>query len=246
MSTLNEYYKVMCARYGEEHIMGVFLYGSQNYNLATENSDVDAKAIYIPSLAEIAADKKPISKEFELENGAHIEVKDIRLMCRMWKKQNINFVEILFTDYCVINPMYLEEWNEFTSCRELTARYNVYQTVVSSYWQAKNTIKSEGITGKQYVNAQRLVEFFEKYLGKANLSYKECITVDDKNAEIYKNLKKNCELMSADNPLVQKVKADLDKFFNFIETNKNEYDICSPIVDNFLVDTTVKALRKLG
>ena len=34
----------------EERIIGVFLYGSQNYGFATEESDIDSKAIIIPSV----------------------------------------------------------------------------------------------------------------------------------------------------------------------------------------------------
>lgn len=42
----------LAAEYGEEHILNITLYGSQNYNINTELSDVDVKAIYIPSLRE--------------------------------------------------------------------------------------------------------------------------------------------------------------------------------------------------
>ena len=45
---VKEHYMYLLANYPERSILGVFLYGSQNYNLATENSDVDTKAIYIP------------------------------------------------------------------------------------------------------------------------------------------------------------------------------------------------------
>jgi predicted nucleotidyltransferase len=41
---------VLDAGYAEDQIIGVFLYGSQNYGLATEDSDVDTKVVIIPTL----------------------------------------------------------------------------------------------------------------------------------------------------------------------------------------------------
>ena len=40
--------------YPEHQILGIFVYGSQNYNIATENSDVDTKAIIVPTLYNLA------------------------------------------------------------------------------------------------------------------------------------------------------------------------------------------------
>ena len=66
-----------------------------------------------PTLDEIAAGVAPISKELSYGNrGEHIEVKDIRLMCQMWKKQNMNFLEILYTKFFVLNPKYADIFNQ--------------------------------------------------------------------------------------------------------------------------------------
>jgi len=107
---LFSYYQKLLKHYPEGSILGVFLYGSQNYNFSWEGSDIDAKAIYIPTMKEIALLKQPISKEYHMSNGAHVEVKDIRLMWQMWKKQNMNFVEVLFTDYYLIHKWYTDKW----------------------------------------------------------------------------------------------------------------------------------------
>ena len=84
-------------------VFGIYLQGSQNYMLETENSDIDTKCIVIPSLSDIVLNKEPISKTIVLENNEHIDVKDIRIMFDIFKKQNINFIEILFTKYKIIN-----------------------------------------------------------------------------------------------------------------------------------------------
>lgn len=41
---------VLAAGYTEKQILGIFVYGSQNYGTATENSDVDTKAVIIPTM----------------------------------------------------------------------------------------------------------------------------------------------------------------------------------------------------
>ncbi|MBQ5473947.1 MAG: nucleotidyltransferase domain-containing protein, partial [Lachnospiraceae bacterium] len=107
--TLFHYYQVLMRHYPEDSIMGVFLYGSQNYNFDTPTSDIDAKAIYIPTYEEMVNLKEPVSRVYGTDYG-NVEVKDIRLMWKMWKKQNINFVEILFTDYYLTNKNYTNLW----------------------------------------------------------------------------------------------------------------------------------------
>ena len=93
------------AGYKRENILGIFAYGSQNYGVATENSDWDTKAIIVPDWQNLVL-RPPVSMEIHLANEEHCEVKDIREIVNMFKKQNINFVEILFTEYKWINPLY--------------------------------------------------------------------------------------------------------------------------------------------
>ena len=80
--------------------------GSMNYNLEYEESDMDTKAILVPTLDELVHNYKPISYTHVRKNEEHIDFKDIRLMFDCFRKQNINFIEILFTDYFWINDLY--------------------------------------------------------------------------------------------------------------------------------------------
>lgn len=172
--TLYEYYEELMTHYSSGSILGVFLYGSQNYQFSWEGSDIDAKAIYIPRLEEIALLKQPVSREYHMSNGAHVEVKDIRLMWQMWKKQNMNFVEILFTDYYLTHKWYTNKWETISALNEQIAHYNPSYAVTSAYYQAYNTLK-QGLTGKKVANAMRISIYLNKYLqGK---SYKECMSL---------------------------------------------------------------------
>ena len=127
----NEVVKYMGGR--DDLVFGVFLYGSQNYGLDTPDSDVDTKAIVLPSIEDIALNKKPISKEHYMNNGEHTNITDFRLWMEQLRKQNINILESLFTGYCIINPEYQDIYKEMVSHREDIAHYDVERAVASAY-----------------------------------------------------------------------------------------------------------------
>ena len=161
--------------YKEENILGIFAYGSQNYNLDTEDSDWDTKAIVVPSFRDLVLEDT-VSEQIEIYNiyngiyccdkdstGEHCEVKDIREMVNMFKKQNINFIEILFTEYKWINPIYKDIWKKyFEDNRERIAYYDMYKTLESICGQSLHTIKQNPTNGKKIANAYRLYIFLMK------------------------------------------------------------------------------------
>lgn len=110
-------------------VLGVFLQGSQNYGLDYEGSDIDTKAIVIPSFEDFVLNKKPASTTLILPSNEHIDVKDIRLMHECFRKQNINFIEILFTKYRYMNPDYEALYQPMFNNNEKIAHYNNYAAV---------------------------------------------------------------------------------------------------------------------
>ena len=72
--------------FSEDSIVGIFLQGSQNYDLDYEGSDIDTKLIVCPTFKEIAFNKKPISTTHVMENNEHIDFKDIRLYINEFRK----------------------------------------------------------------------------------------------------------------------------------------------------------------
>lgn len=58
--------------------VGLFLQGSQNYNLDYEGSDIDTKAIMLPSFSDFVLNAKPLSTTHIMENNEHVDFKDIR------------------------------------------------------------------------------------------------------------------------------------------------------------------------
>lgn len=166
--------------------------GSQNYGLDiyTEEykSDIDTKMLVIPSLEDIVYNKKPISTTYILPNNEHTDIKDIRLYFDNFKKQNINFVEILFSNYYIINPKYQDLWDELIKNRENIAHYNYNQTLrciagmsmekkkalCHPYPTIKEKIDKYGYDGKQLHHIIRMNDFIYAYT--RNKLYKECLT----------------------------------------------------------------------
>lgn len=109
--------------------VGIFLYGSQNYGLDTPASDVDSKIIVLPSFRDLILNRKPVSHVLNLPDGEHCEVKDIRLMFDCFKKQNINFLEILFTRWKIMNPEYEDLFKPIFDHRENIASYDNYAAI---------------------------------------------------------------------------------------------------------------------
>ena len=115
-------------------VVGVFLQGSQNYELDYEGSDIDTKAIVLPSFRDFILNKKPVSTTHILETNEHVDIKDIRLMFECFKKQNINFLEILFTKYYVLNPAFAKIYQPMLDNAERIAHYNNYAAVYPKHW----------------------------------------------------------------------------------------------------------------
>lgn len=95
-------------------VVGIFVQGSQNYGLDIYDkdymSDLDSKAIVLPKFEDFVDGKEPVSTTIILPNNEHIDVKDIRVMFDIFKKANCNFLEILFTEFCIINPKYYSQF----------------------------------------------------------------------------------------------------------------------------------------
>lgn len=168
-------------------VVGVFLQGSWNYGLGYEGSDVDTKAIVLPSIDDVILNKKPVSFTHIMENNEHLDIKDIRLMFECFRKQNINFLEILFTKYKVMNPKYEKLYQPMFDIREDVARYDeraALNSVVGMMFEKlkalkhpyptiKDKIEKFGYDPKQLHHIVRCEDFFDKYIH--GLTYERCL-----------------------------------------------------------------------
>ena len=172
-------------------VFGVYLQGSQNYNLDLDTpeykSDIDSKAIILPSFEGFVKGASGISTTHIMENEEHIDLKDIRNMFSTFKKQNVNFIEILFTDFYVSNPEFIEENNKLreladgiSSCHPAQAIKTMaglsmekYKALKHPYPSIIEKIKKYGYDGKQLHHIIRINEFMERYI--AGEPYHNCL-----------------------------------------------------------------------
>ena len=187
MKRVKEHLEESLLYFSENQIVGVFLQGSQNYGLDTPTSDVDTKLIVVPNFKEIALNSKPVSTTHIRANKEHIDFKDIRLYIETFRKQNLNFLEILFTPYFIINPLYEKEWNKLVIHREEIARMNPFCAVKSMkgialekyhamehrYPSKIDIIDKYGYDGKQNSHLLRVDDYLERYI--AGESYEKCL-----------------------------------------------------------------------
>jgi predicted nucleotidyltransferase len=102
-------HKTLAQKYGERNVFVTMLYGSQNYNMQTPSSDVDTKAMVLPSFGDFTLKEKWLSVEETFAEGLST-VKDVRGMCENFLKSNLNFLECLYTNYYEVNYHYAPFW----------------------------------------------------------------------------------------------------------------------------------------
>ena len=195
MNRVKDHLKESLEFFPKNKIVTIALQGSQNYQLDTPESDVDTKLIVVPSFKDIVMNAKPVSTTHVRANNEHTDWKDIRLYRDCFRKQNLNFVEILFTPYSLDNSLYKEQWNRLREYREKIVRMNPYRAVRSMMgialekWHALEhhypskmaIIEVHGYDMKQLHHLLRIRYFLDKYID--GYSYPACMIPDNKTRE---------------------------------------------------------------
>jgi hypothetical protein len=199
------------------------------------DSDIDSKLIVLPTLKDIALNKKPVSTTYiDPTTEEHIDFKDIRLMFQTFKKQNLNFVEILFTKYCILNSMYEKLWKEFVRYNDTIVQANPVATLktmkgialekyhaMEHRYPSKITIIDHfGYDPKQLHHLCRVYEFMQNFFIK-QYSYSKCL----EGSDWVKSLKdpENALELSEAKKLADKTKEKLENLYELcmLEYEKN-------------------------
>ena len=198
---LDEHWMESLDTFSYDQIVGLFLQGSQNYELDTPDSDIDTKLIVAPTFREIALNRQPVSTTHIRANNEHIDFKDIRLYMNTFRKQNLNFLEILFTDYFIIPSAYYSTWMKLVERREEIARMNPYRAVKSMAGIAKekyhamehrypskiDIIDKFGYDPKQVSHLVRVRDYLDRYV-EGEL-YEKCLRPSGEFFDLIMNLK---------------------------------------------------------
>lgn len=203
MARFTEHYEEAKTLIDESRIVGLFCQGSQNYGLDYEGSDLDTKLIIVPTFKDIAFNKKPISTTHVRQNNEHIDLKDVRLYIETFRKQNLNFLEILFTPYKIVNPQYTEFWQKLIDAREAIAHYDIHRSIKSmkgialekyhamehKYPSKIEIIEKYGYDSKQLHHLMRVENYLMRYI--AGESYEACLVPDEETAERLRKIKED-------------------------------------------------------
>lgn len=245
MDRVREHYNEALEFFPEDRIVGIFYQGSGNYGLDYEGSDVDTKLIVTPTLDDIIFTHKPVSTTHIRNNDEHTDWKDIRLMLQTFRKCNLNFTEILFTKYKIVNSLYMKQWDRVVDNNELIARYNEvaavramkgiamekYHAMEHKYPSKIEIIDKYGFDGKQVHHLFRVEEYLQRYINGE--SYADCLI--SKQAEYLKNVK-TCGYLSLEEARVL-AKESLNRICIMADKFRAEHiEESNPNVDNLLDD----------
>lgn len=186
---INEHKKCVKEHYPENTMFFGALQGSQNYGLADEQSDIDTKFLLIPTQKDLIQGKKQISTTLIVApTEEHADVKDIRAMFECFKKQDTNFLEILFTPFVIIDKNFEEYYHILWNKREEIAHYHPYALLRSMighlrqkyfafdhpYPRAKEKLEKFGYDPKQLSHMIRIQEFLVRFFEKEE-SFEKCL-----------------------------------------------------------------------
>ncbi len=170
-------------------VIYIGLYGSQNYNVDDELSDIDCKAIILPSLHDIIF-RKTTSKVVEFENG-EVDVKDLITFYDVIRKGNFSYIESIDTEYWLgdkyIKDLFKQIRPNFKSI--LGAMYEKRKALTHEYPSKHKEFEKWGFDPKQYHHIKRLRTLLNhNVVKKDNVSFLE-YSGDKK--EIMINVKRN-------------------------------------------------------
>lgn len=252
MDRVREHYNEALTYFPEDRIVGIFLQGSQNYGLATPQSDVDTKLIVTPTFKDIAMNRKPVSTTHIRANEEHIDFKDIRLYIQTFRKQNLNFLEILYTDFAIVNPIYEKQWNRLVESREAITHFNPYRSVQSmkgialekyhamehEYPSKVEVLKKYGYDGKQLHHLVRVEDYLGRYINGE--SYESCLDPGPMKQELIEIKMGKYSLADA-RSIADKAKAHVEEMAEYAYSiYPNEED---PEVNELLDDVQYEIMR---
>lgn len=252
MDRVKEHYNEALTYFPEDRIVGIFLQGSQNYGLATPQSDVDTKLIVTPTFKDIAMNRKPVSTTHIRANEEHIDFKDIRLYIQTFRKQNLNFLEILYTDFAIVNPIYEKQWNRLVESREAITHFNPYRSVQSmkgialekyhamehEYPSKIEVLKKYGYDPKQLHHLVRVEDYLGRYINGE--SYESCLDPGPMKQELIE-IKMGKYSLAGARFIADKAKAHVEEMAEYAYSiYPNEED---PEVNELLDDVQYEIMR---
>ena len=142
--------------FDEHRILILSLYGSQNYRMDNENSDIDTECFIFPSKDNLIYADPLFSKCIQTSYGT-CHVKDIRAAFNELRKCSPNMLEIFASPYMIINQIYYFIINEICSHEiNFIASLNPYKSMPGFEGLYNKYRKDMMTSNKAYANMLRI------------------------------------------------------------------------------------------
>lgn len=232
-------------------VMAIMLQGSQNYELDNESSDIDAKAIVIPSLDSLVKGEKMVSKTIRMEDNSLVDAKDIRLMVKEWQKHNPSYLELLYTKYYVVSPQYKDDFDELRSMADAIcevdkkALFNCMlgmmkqkrKSVTNPTEARKVEVKTYGYDRKDFSHCIRLFQML--MLMAKGEPFKETLVL----APLDKEIVRSAKYAKAPDPISKTVLASMDLYIEAATYAVNHFESKEDNKEQVYADLTAWAER---
>lgn len=223
----------------------ICIYGSQNYglDLYTDEyqSDVDMKAIIVPTLDDLIKNSKPVSTVVDTEWG-QCDVKDIRIYFQTLLKANPAYVETLYTKYHIVDDKFSNEFDKIFKLRDdlmkalepqfIRAIYGMMcekeKALCHPYPSIKDKIDKYGYDGKQAHHIFRLHLLMEDYF-TYGIPLNKCLAPTMCN-DLLMNYKINFYSLG-------KAKQDVAHYMRVSKNRKDDYFSYEKQIDYSIKDT---------
>ncbi len=191
-------------------VIALMLQGSQNYGLAEYSldycSDIDSKAIVVPTFRDFLNCTPPVSTTVKFENGEQCDVKDIRVMFECFRKQNLSYLELLFTKWKIVDWRYKKLLKPLWEERDAIAAINrkalanslagitmeKRKALCHPYPSLIEKIQKYGYDGKQLSHAVRLCLLMKAWRNRTPLE--KCFWPSDEERQMLMNYKKQLDI----------------------------------------------------
>lgn len=227
----------------------ICIYGSQNYGLDIHTdgyqSDIDMKAIVVPTLDDLVRNSKPISTTIDTEWG-QCDLKDIRTFFQTLLKANPAYIETLYTNYYIIDEKFINEFYQIFKLKDdlvnvlsaqfLRAMYGMMcekeKALCHPYPTIAHKIEKYGYDGKQAHHILRLWIMMQDYFER-KMQLSQCIH-PNRFKDLLMGLKLNESPLEEVKIFVDDIMIQAKSFRDEVLDNIDESKIDYSIKDEFL------------
>lgn len=161
------------------------IHGSQNYDLASEDSDVDSRTYFLPSLDNFIRDKKIFPAKINDEDKGILSLEDIRIFFKqLFYKNSFNTLELLFAaEYHFYNKNFHDFWYKEVKPWRYNIAYinpqNTIDSLMGMIYQHYKKIETTSEDEKVFWKRAAYVEYFAEVLFNYITQSKNNIFVSD-------------------------------------------------------------------